>query len=698
MLCNQGKKTFFAFFCYLLLFVSVWAVEPVSATAIPAKYRADWNGQIDIPGMKLEIAIHITNVQQTIDIPLQKAYGLKLIKVNIKEEKCSFQIDGVPGEPTFVGTLVNSNTIKGSFTQNGSTFPFQVTKNDSIQSAQETQLKIDKINAITDSLMKLYHTPGVALVVVKGNEIVLSKGYGYRNIEKKLPVDNNTLFAIGSSTKAFTSTLIMQLVEAGKVSLNSPVKAYLPDFKLSDAYVTEQLSVEDLLTHRSGIPRNDLLWYVTDLSREELYHRLAYLPLTKPMRTTFQYNNLMYMTAGYLVGKMNASTWEETITKNLLVPLEMNSTNTDVIATQKTDDYATPYITADTTNQSCPWFVIKSCAPAGAINSNLTDMAKWLQFNINKGKYKDQQLLQESFFTQLISPQFAIEGMSTNPEISFTNYGLGWMLKWYRNHFEASHGGNIDGFTAEVAFYPNDQLGIVILTNQNESALTGTLKRFVCDVMFDLPYHDWAISAKQSSKENKEEPIAIDVDRVKGTKPSHDLAAYTGVYENQAYGDVEVSLTGKSLNYKYYKINGVLEHYHYDVFKLTGDKVNGFNMKLQFLYNQQGDIDRISTPMLEAGEEVVFTKKPDTASEDLLNALVGQYEISGMIITIEKKGDSTVTCTVPGQPVYTLLYKGNGKFDLQDIKGYSIKVNLSKGKVTDIVFMQPNGNFSAKKK
>src|SRR6202023_1922060 len=284
-----------------------------------------------------------------------------------------------------------------------------------------TKPGLDGFDDFVDQALKDWKVPGVAVAVVQGDKVILLKGYGYRDAEEQLPVTPNTVFAIGSITKSFTVT-------------------------------TLGMEVRDLITHRTGLPRHDLVWYSSDFPREDLIQRLQFLEPNKPLRSRFQYNNLMFMTAGYIVGQLNGKSWEDTIRERVLAPLEMNGTTFSVKDSQNAPDFAQPYrkgfdvkseVKRIPFDEQCP----DRCAigPAGEINSNAADMSRYLLFHLNKGKLEGKVLLSSNNAVQMQTPQMVIQGAPDYKEESETSYGMGFFISAYRGHKNVGHGGNLDG-------------------------------------------------------------------------------------------------------------------------------------------------------------------------------------------------------------------------------------------------------------
>jgi len=322
-----------------------------------------------------------------------------------------------------------------------------------------------------EKAMKGWKVPGLAISIVKDGKVVFAEGFGFCDVKKGLKVTPQTLFAIGSSSKAFTATAMGILVDECKLDWDNPVREYLPSFKLKDLFAAERMTHRDLVCHRSGLPRHDAIWYGASANRKELFNRLAYLEPSKDFRTIFQYQNLMFMTAGYLVGQIAGKTWEKFVQERILNPLGMNDGNFSVEDSKKAPDFALPYMEKKDKVIEIPFRNIDAVGPAGSINSNVMDMAKWVLLNLNKGKHGEKQIISEASLKQIHSPQMVMgemfPGFEKYNELFYDNYGMGWMITFYKGHLLLHHGGGIDGFTALVSFMPRDNMGIVVLTILN---------------------------------------------------------------------------------------------------------------------------------------------------------------------------------------------------------------------------------------
>ncbi|UCF20553.1 MAG: serine hydrolase [Gemmatimonadota bacterium] len=494
--------------------------------------------------------------------------------------------------------------------------------NGAAQAPQRTEVQssaatAEDLDAFISGVVTESGLPGLAIAVVKDGEVILSKGYGYRDLDGQLPVTSSTLFAIGSITKSFTVTVLGMLADEGKLDWDVPVRTYLPDFRLQDDVAGERMTPRDLVTHRSGLPRHDLLWYGSDLTRREMYERLRYLEPSKDFRQVFQYQNLMFMTAGYLAGQIAGTGWEELVRERVFQPLGMLRSNFSVHDSQKSDDFAYPYVRLGDEVRQVDFRNLDEIGPAGSINSSVEEMIRYVQLHIEKGKHGGEQLLSQSNAEQMQTPQMAIQGAIQYEELGHSAYGMGLVVSSYRGKKVVSHGGGIDGFIAQLSFMPREQLGMIILTNQSgENLVPAIVERGVYDRVLGLEPLDWAARirerlarAEEAEKKAEEEALS---QRRDGTSPSHDLSEYVGTYEHAAYGVVTISLEADTLRAVYRNEKAPLIHFHYDVFTVPEDPLIAWgDTKVQFLYDKKGVVDRLSVPLEPAVADIVFTRVAD---------------------------------------------------------------------------------------
>ncbi|PYT93627.1 MAG: hypothetical protein DMG36_08820 [Acidobacteria bacterium] len=568
--------------------------------------------------------------------------------------------------------------------------------------------KLQGLDDVADQAMKQWKVPGVAIAVVQDGKVIYAKGYGYRDLEQKLPVTAATLFPIGSITKSFTALTFAILKNEGKVDWDKPVRSYLPEFQMNDPVASEQATPRDLFSHRTGLPRHDLVWYSSDFTRDDLVGRLHELKPNKGFRSAYQYNNLTIMTMGYLEGKLTGLGWEGNIRQKIFAPLGMSQSNLSVTDIEKTADHALPYELKKEVVSKVPYHNIDAIGPAGSINSSVDDMSHYLIFQLGDGKYEGKPIVAESDLREMHSPQTAIPDPPpafSMPGLGHFSYGLAWVATSYRGHNLVWHNGGIDGFYALLSMLPDDHMGVVVLTNLPHGQTPEVLAYNVYDRLLGLDPLPWfdrfkdleAKGKKQEEEAKKNKPT----DRKSGTHPSHNLADFAGEYQNAGYGVIRVALKGDALELSLNKLGPFpLEHYHYDIFQVPEESDSvAAGEEFQFEMNKKGDIDRIAATLEPSlGEDLVFTRAPEKISKDVLQKLAGDYLLAEQTVNFALVGD-VLRLTVPGQPQYELIPRKELSFDVKGLPGFSMEFQMdAAGKVTEAVFNQPNGVFHAKRK
>jgi CubicO group peptidase (beta-lactamase class C family) len=395
-----------------------------------------------------------------------------------------------------------------------------------------------------------------------------------RDIRTGTPVTTDTLFDIGSCTKAFTAAVIAMLVDEGKMQWDARVSTYVPFFHLQDPLADENVAIRDLLTHRTGLPGTDLLWYGADSSREDVIRSLAYVAPSAGFRALFQYQNVMYVAAGYAAGQAAGTTWDQLVRTRIFEPLGMTDSDTSATEAQKSPDYATPHISEpDGSIKAIPWRNIDNAGPAGSINSSARDMAKWLILQLNQGAYEEQQLISKKNMAEMHAAQMVIPLESEIPAIFFPDstqlsYGLGWFVQQYRGHQLVLHAGDIDGFSTMVVLIPELDTGYFVVINLS-SSFRQALSYYMADHLLNLPDAGWSdhfktleakLIAEQESSQSWESKKAP------GTHPSRELSAYAGTYLNPAYGPVEIEFKDGKLTFRFHSKDLALGHFEYDTF------------------------------------------------------------------------------------------------------------------------------------
>ena len=476
------------------------------------------------------------------------------------------------------------------------------------------KLNLKGFDTFITKTMEEWKVPGLGISIVKDGKVIFSKGFGFRDVKKGLKVTPKTLFAIGSCSKAFTAVTMGILVDEGKLDWNKPVREYLPSFKLKDPFATERMTPLDLVCHRSGLPRHDLMWYGSSATRQEIIDRLQYLEPSKDFRTTFQYQNLMFVTAGYMVGKVAGTTWEKFVQDRILEPLSMDSSNFSVEDSKKAPDFALPYMEKDDKVIEIPFRNIDTVGPAGSINSDVTDMAGWLLLNLNKGKFGEKQIISEKSLKEIHSPQMVSSKSYIYDEVFYSTYGMGWGITSYRGHLMLSHGGGIDGFTARVTFMPRDNIGMVILTNMGGNPVPGIVAYNAYDRLLGLDKIPWSKRVKKQRDKAKEKAEKArkekDKDRKLNTEPSHPLEEYAGNYEHPGYGVVAIKKEGDRLKCVFNSFSFDVKHYHYDIFEVSNEFLD-INEKIAFFTDNKGNISSLSVNLEDRVDPIIFTKVPE---------------------------------------------------------------------------------------
>ncbi len=439
------------------------------------------------------------------------------------------------------------------------------------------------LDTLMNEAMKHWQTPGAAIVVVRGDEVVYLKGVGVKDVSSKEPVTPDTIFAIGSTTKAFTTAAMAMLVDEGRMNWDDPVRKHLPYFRLNDPLANENVTMRDIVTHRTGLIRHDLLWFGSPWGREEIIKRIGFAPLSYPFRSTFQYQNIMFLTAGEAVGAASNSTFEDFVQKRIFNPLVMKSANFSTTAAEKAPDHASPHTKKMGKIETMPWRNIDNVGPAGSINAGVRDLSNWIRMQLNDGIFEGKRVVSAANIREMHTPQMVVrlEGRWKLffPEDVTTqlSYGLGWFISDYRGHKVVMHGGTIDGFRASITLVPKSEIGVAVLTNLNGTQMPEAACYQVVDLLLNLPKRDWnAEISEQVKKLNAEQAKAMAArlgERKKETKPSRELAAYTGTYEDAAYGKALISIDGDKLLLQWSNFKSRLEHFHFDTFQVKDDRL-----------------------------------------------------------------------------------------------------------------------------
>lgn len=428
------------------------------------------------------------------------------------------------------------------------------------------QDKIQKIDSYIASAMKDWKMPGFAVAIVKNDSIVFSKGYGVRDIRTNEPVNEHTLFMIASCSKAFTTASLATLVDRGKIKWDDQVIKYLPSFQMYDTWVTKEMTIRDLVTHRSGLETfsGDILWLGSTYNSKEVIRRARFLKPTSSFRSRYGYQNIMFSVAGSIIPVITDTSWADYVKSHFFNPLGMNRSVTSISEMKSEGNFAFPHkIVKEKVIPYNDFWSIETVAPAGAINSSVADMAQWLRLQLKKGKFGDKQIFSEQQSNEMWSNQTAIGN---------ANYGLGWFIRYWNGKKLLNHGGGMPGMISDVSIIPEENFGLVILSN-TESGMVTAIRNYIMEVFINKEPKDWNKTMLDNWKKRiegfeKEDKRREEV-RVKDTKPSLTLDKYCGTYEDQMYGKAEVSLKEGKLFLQFLPspfLRGELKHYHFDTF------------------------------------------------------------------------------------------------------------------------------------
>ncbi len=453
------------------------------------------------------------------------------------------------------------------------------------------------------------------------------------------------------------------------------------------------MTAVDLLTHRSGLPRHDLMWYGTPLTREQLVSRLRYLEPTEPFRSAWQYQNLMFTAAGYLGGELAGSTWEQATRQRLFEPLGMTTAGFSVGAMQGMPDFARGYQGGLDSAAAMPFRDLDAVGPAGSINANIQEFGRWAQFQLGDGEIDGRRILQPSTLKFLHAPEVIVSGNGQRAT-PYVMYAKGWFVEPLNGRRMLHHGGNIDGFSALVGFMPDENLGVAILTNQNGSPLPRGLMLTILErALGEADPTDWTGQTLTGLRAQGEQETDGDRVRVEGTTPAHELDAYAGAYVHPAYDTLRVDQNRDALILQRFDLTVPMAHWHYETFALTESFLEG--TRVTFRTSEDGRVDAMEVVVEPMLPPVRFER---AAAAGLTQAATlaryaGRYDLRGATVVVET-ADKALRITLPGQPTYTLVAVDAGYFQIEGLNGYAVRFEVDGSALT---FEQPNGQFRAKR-
>jgi CubicO group peptidase (beta-lactamase class C family) len=568
---------------------------------------------------------------------------------------------------------------------------------------EETAKRLQGFDSYMEKVLKDWNAPGVGVGIVIKDKLVFAKGYGYRDYEKKLPFTPTTVCQIASNTKLFTAVAAGMLVEDGKLTWDKPVRESVPAIHFYDDALNNNVTLRDMLSHRTGITRHDMIWYKADLPRKELFARLKYMEPKEPLRQTFLYNNMMYAAAGYLIELQSGKTWEEFVRERIFKPLEMNASVYSVAEMLKQDDHGVPFTEKRDTTElyKIPYYEdTAGMAPCGAIISNIQEMSHWLIALMNEGKYGDKQVIPANVLKATLEPAIALPNTMAETrgfwEVLNSSYGMGRNTASYRGHLLTYHGGDLDGFHSQISFMPRERIGVIVFVIGDHCAsLYNTVSFNVYERLLGLDQTPWSerlLEIRMKGKKAGTEARAkAGAERVPNTQASHALADYAGEYQHPAYGVLKIGMKDGQLQFDFHKIQLPLTRFHYDRFDTPDDEIYG-KWSVNFVTNPQGDV---GTAVMSLDEgEATFTRRPETVDPKLLQRLAGTYETpTGVKFQVVLKEDGNLYLVMPGAREEKLIpYKGL-QFHVKEFSDVVWEFVVEKDQVRALKQRDPSGEF-----
>ncbi len=567
---------------------------------------------------------------------------------------------------------------------------------------------LDDVDEEVNRALRDYGVPGIAVGIVVDGELIFAKGYGQRDLEQQLPVTPATIFPVGSCTKSFTAFMLGNLIDEGLLSWDQPVVETLPDFRLYNEYATLNVTVRDVISHRTGLARHPFMAYNSGMTKLEALKRLRFLEPACDLRERYYYNDLMFVVAEALIEQVTGKTWSEVLHERVLRPLGMKNTTCSIADMQLFTDVSAPYLEKNGKLKRISYRELSPLRPAGGLNSNVYDMAEWVKLHLNNGVYQGKTLMTRVTLQEMHSPQMVIAGVSEHPGSIINSCGLGWFIQSHRGHYNICHHGGLDGFTSFMSLLPREGVGVIVLGNRNLSMLPYILSLHFLDRALGIKSTVWIEEGlKQLAKEKAsqgERTKKEGMQRKLGTNPLHPLEAYVGEYSHPGYGTMKIELINGALHATLHGLTMVLGHWHYDVFNIEEEVQDAcysrVGFKFSFHNDSLGDVGEVVVPFESSVADIVFKKRPNpTASSfDYLMQFVGPYDVEDVTVEIMLRGGA-LYAVIPGQPLYEMVPNGSNEFTVKKLAGLSVRFLLNEeNQVEEVLLIAPYGAMSAKPK
>jgi CubicO group peptidase (beta-lactamase class C family) len=470
----------------------------------------------------------------------------------------------------------------------------------SAQTISAQAVDSEKIDVIIENALKFWQVPGLAVGIVRNDEVVYLKGHGLRELGKNETIDGDTIFPLASCTKSFTTTAMSMLVDEDKMKWDDPVRKHISFFHLSDPSADDLVNLRDLVSHRTGAGTHELLWYRSPWTQEEIIRKIGKVKLDYPFRSGFRYQTTMFTTAGWAVAHASGDSWADYVQRRILDPLEMKNTSLTTEPALQSPNHASPHRQNGRGEiEVIPWYRINTPEPAGSVNSTARDLCQWVRFHLASGQIGEKRLVSAKNLEETHKPQniIRLEGNARdmNPDTLQMSYGMGWVIQDYRGQLLISHAGAIDGFRAHITLIPKARIGIVLLNNLDHTQMNLAVSNTLVDFLLGLPKKDW--NAYISEQVHKEKATARDRFQAREklrrpeSKPSLPLLAYAGTYEDPGYGSAIVTLKDNSLSWKWSTFDFALQHFAEDTFTIDCELLG--HPRVQFVVGFEGKVDKM---------------------------------------------------------------------------------------------------------
>lgn len=567
--------------------------------------------------------------------------------------------------------------------------------------ASEVTMRLKPLDAYMAKIMKDFNSPGIGIAVVSGDQLVFAKGYGYRDYGKKLPFTPKTLFQIASNSKLFTAVAAGMLVEEGQLTWDQPIKQSVPSIHFYNEDLNAQVTLRDMLAHRTGITGHNMVWYKSDDSRAVLFDKLRFLEPKELPRQRYLYNNLMYAIVGQIIELKTGKTWEDFVRQRIFAPLDMGQSLFTVADMLKQPDFGVGYTEKRDSFElyAKPYYEdTAGVAPCSAIISSMEDMSHWLIALMNNGVYQGRQVLPAAVLKATLEPAIAMPNPYLEShgwwELLNPTYGMGRRTASYRGHLITYHSGGFPGFYSQVSFMTKESLGVIVFVlGDHDAMLIDPISYNLYELILGMDPTPWPARMLDIRLKDKAANTAARSkaggDQVKGTHPSHSLDAYVGEFEHPAYGILRIGLTGDQLQYDFHKMKFPLTHYHYDRFDTPDDEEEG-RYSVNFQTNPKGDVDKV-VMSLDDGE-AVFVRRAAQVDPALLQKLAGTYAFpNGTKRFVKVQDGKDLLYVRPGLfDIRMLPYKGL-KFHCKEFSDTEYEFVLENGAVTALKVIEPSG-------